>query len=271
MLYMNNISISADIWQKVYCEHPIIKMLTKSLLWTDEAEKTFVADNGKITDINGENYAPQGKIRPAHTIDMSQDDTLKWQNYFTSNNIKQAFEQVWEPIVYTSDIDIKKIIKDAKLTKKERNELKKALKLRGIKVYSNINGEFDYRSYSYVRYSDYNTMHFDDQLSVKYEYVDDDDESIKFCDVSIPSSGQKYKLNVIIFELAKAVIKQIIANDRAEVLLPEVLACFTAAQIIDFTNLSANCNSVNCTAVLLEYKKRNFPDFNPFDEFVLDW
>ena len=46
---------------------------------------------------------------------------------------------------------------------------------------------------------------------------------------------------------------------------------FTLAQIQGFIDLANENKATNVLALLLEYKEKTFPDFDPMDEFTLEW
>ena len=50
-----------------------------------------------------------------------------------------------------------------------------------------------------------------------------------------------------------------------------LLPHFTLAQITDFIKVATESNSTNVMAMLLDYKNKNFADFDPMEEFSLDF
>ena len=46
---------------------------------------------------------------------------------------------------------------------------------------------------------------------------------------------------------------------------------FTLAQITEFIAAAQEANAVNVLAALLEYKNNKFSDFDPMEEFTLEW
>ena len=46
---------------------------------------------------------------------------------------------------------------------------------------------------------------------------------------------------------------------------------FTLAQIAEFIAAAQEAQAVNVLALLLEYKNAHFADFDPMDEFTLEW
>ena len=51
----------------------------------------------------------------------------------------------------------------------------------------------------------------------------------------------------------------------------DLMGGFTLAQITEFIAAAQEANAVNVLAALLEYKNVNFADFDPMDEFTLEW
>jgi len=45
---------------------------------------------------------------------------------------------------------------------------------------------------------------------------------------------------------------------------------FTLAQIMEFISAAQEANAPNVLALLLNYKKENFADYDPMDVFVLE-
>ena len=58
----------------------------------------MLTDNGAI-DCNGQEYTiTDEEIKIAHPMEMDKADVTAWQKYFSDNNLKQPFAQVWEPV-----------------------------------------------------------------------------------------------------------------------------------------------------------------------------
>jgi hypothetical protein len=51
----------------------------------------------------------------------------------------------------------------------------------------------------------------------------------------------------------------------------DMLNGFTLAQIMEFISAAQESNAVSVLALLMDYKNRNFADYDPMDEFALDW
>ena len=59
-----------------------------------------------------------------------------------------------------------------------------------------------------------------------------------------------------------------IKKDDASV--QNILSGFTLAQITEFIQLASENGCTNVLAMLMEYKNRNYADFDPMAEFSLD-
>lgn len=51
----------------------------------------------------------------------------------------------------------------------------------------------------------------------------------------------------------------------------DLMPGFTLTQITEFIAAAQEANATNVLAALLEYKNVNFADFDPMDEFTLEW
>ena len=58
---------------------------------------------------------------------------------------------------------------------------------------------------------------------------------------------------------------------KDDVSVMDFMSGFTLAQITEFISEAQEANAVNVLAALLEYKNNNFADFDPMDEFTLEW
>ena len=51
----------------------------------------------------------------------------------------------------------------------------------------------------------------------------------------------------------------------------DLMGGFTLAQITEFIAAAQEASAVNVLAALLEYKNAHFADFDPMEEFTLEW
>jgi len=77
------------------------------------------------------------------------------------------------------------------------------------------------------------------------------------------------QVNHIVYLLDKlTLVDRIKKDDQTIQLLPPG---FTLAQITEFIKVAQEAGTVNVLALLLEYKNSYFADFDPMDEFTLEW
>ncbi len=273
-LHLSGNALSAEIWHDVYLMHPVLKFLTRLLVWQDETKKSFMPLEDGIIDSQGNPYAPQGKITLAHVLSVSADETAAWQKYLTDHSLVQPFAQMWEPIMYfdADASDFAKRYDGVVLTKEERSTLKKSLAAWGVDMRSmSMEREFDHRQWAYA-YSNESTFTFDDCVHLEYE-VDPDKGittlgKITRCSKKVKDSA---RLNAIFLHLDRAAIRAHIMAGRDNAVNTALTAEYTLAQINEFIDLSTKHEQTACTALLLKYKNEHFADFEEMDEFSLDW
>ncbi len=262
--------VNADLWRKVYIEHPVIRHLAQLVVWQDEAGKTFMIMNGETIDASDNAYVPQGRIRVAHVVEMNPADIDTWRKWLTKHNRVQLFEQVWEPIIIWSPDTIQSRYNGASLTNTERNALKDSLSKRGVYMRADdMAREFNHRAGEWV-FSNEGKMLFGDCLRIDYK-VNENTKDITFGKASTRVKPGNREMNTVLLELDRMTLLKQISSDHDSALTAETLSEFSAAQITDFINLAIDSKATRCTAVLLSYKNEHFPEYADMNEFTLDW
>jgi hypothetical protein len=187
-------------------------------------------------------------------MEMTVEERKLWQKYLTARGLKQPFEQVWEPV-----IDPATIAKD---------------RYKGCMIpYYRFKGKEKHGIDVSYDYSDSSTSTYFCDCDVELDSVDWRKHEIRMDDrYEITSFGFKTytrNTNHIVAYLDKITIYDRIAKD--DVTVADRLDSFTLAQITEFLRIAQENNAVNVTALLLEHKNNNFADFDPMDEFTLDW
>lgn len=129
--------------------------------------------------------------------------------------------------------------------------------------------EYDHRAGKYV-FDPENDMFFDDVSTLHYA-VDEKSGDLTLGDFSVKRSNNIRKLNAILLELDRITLSAQIRNDNVEAIEEKQLDDLTVSQISDFIKLATESNAANCTALLLDYKNKKYPEYDNFDEFVLEW
>ena len=58
---------------------------------------------------------------------------------------------------------------------------------------------------------------------------------------------------------------------KDDVFVMDQIGRFTLAQVTEMIRIAQEAQAVNVLALLLEYKNAHFADFDPMEEFTLEW
>lgn len=244
-------------WGKSYLENPVLNAIACCIVWKQNDKYFTVTQSGKTIACSGEAFTlTEGEpIAVAHPIEMSEGEIEQWQKYFVDNNLKQPFEQVWEPAYKETDIKSDRYkgcsISVYKFSGKEQH----GIKAWGLTSYSE---EFGFSLVDCELKAASNTWRFIPGIT--------DDAKYELGEFTIKQFSRY--ANHIVFLLDRWTIEErIIKNDPT---IGNILGGFTVAQLLEFISLASEKNSTDCLAVLLEYKNRKFSEYDPMMEFTLD-
>ena len=86
-------------WQEVYLKNPLLRKAASLIVW-EQSEKTFTLLNGSPIDSTGSPYEiTDAPIKVAHPMEMEKEDVSSWQKYYSMHDLKQPFDQIWEPVI----------------------------------------------------------------------------------------------------------------------------------------------------------------------------
>ena len=244
---------SAEDWQRSYLQNPLLRSVAKLVVWSQGKSTFTLADSGAIRSDGSAYKMGAGEIRVAHPMEMAAEDVAAWQSYFRTNNIKQPFEQVWEPAYKAEDI--------------------KGDRYKGTEIF-----------YRYAQNAEKHGIHYyDEEFHSCVGFTLDDcsleNELAGTFGHEIASNAtfelgrftfKKFtrKVNHIVYLFDKWTIRSRIAKDDSSVM--ELMQRYNAAQITDFLNTAIENKAVNLTAALLSYKQEHFPEYDAFSEFTLE-
>ena len=254
--FLSGRETDAQVWTESNLTNLLMRQSASLLVWSQEG-RTFTLQEGQSADSEGHPYTLTGApIQLAHPMEMDPADLDCWQRYFTSHGLKQPFAQVWEPVIDFSQIKEDRYqgvqIPAYRFKGQEKHgvELKIDLDLCDVSV----------------------------NLTDCWLYVDSGAEAFhSLFGYSLNNSLtlQKFECskksrcsNHIIGLLDKWTAYGRVLKDDATVV--DALDRFTLAQVTELLNLAIENHCANCTAALLEYKNRKFPDFDPMDVFTLE-
>ncbi len=241
-------------WQSAYTHNPLLWEAASLIVW-DQDKATFTLNETGPVDSAENPYAITDKeIKVAHPMEMMAADTAAWQKYFTSHGLKQPFAQVWEPVHKSADI--------------------KGDRYSGcmIPYYRFINQEK-----RGITVTDYD---FHNQIDISIQGCNTDIARIDWARHEI-TMNDRFEIQRFSFSRYTRRVNHIVAYfdrvtvwDRVrkdDVSVMDLMPGFTLAQITEFITAAQEANATNVLAALLEYKNANFADFDPMDEFTLEW
>lgn len=252
--FLHGKSRSADEWKTAYTENPLLRAVASLLVWEQE-KNTFILTAGGAVNAAGKSYEiSKTNISLAHPMEMNKNDLEAWQKYFVSNKLKQPFEQIWEPVIDPNSIKEDRykdcMIPYYRFMGKEKH---------GITV-----TDLDFHNEISIYFAD--CLADVERIDFESHYIapEHNFEVKKF-------SFKKYTrmTNHIAAYLDRITMYDRIAKD--DISVEAFLPSFTLAQITEFIRIATEKNCANVTALLLEYKNKTFPDFDPFEAFSLDF
>jgi len=254
--FLSGAGQSAVKWKKIYFGNPVLRAVAKLIVW-EQGGGTFTLNDSGVVDCDGNpvEIGDEPSVRVAHPIELTPDAVKAWQNYFISNDLKQPFEQIWEPVYDPDSID--------------RDRYNGAV----LPIYRFENkDQHGIHSYGLTAYSEDYGFELDDcELDAEgstWRIVPGitDDETYTLGAFRIIQHTRKS--NHIIYILDKWTIIDRIEKDDSSIGV--MLPSFTLAQITEFIRLANEKQCNNVLAVLMDYKNTNYEDTDPFAEFTLD-
>lgn len=271
-LHVYGTKMSLETWEAIYLRHPVIQKLAQLLIWRDDDRCFIIEENWEIFDVDGNPYQPLKTIMLSHVLDMDSDEVTAWQKYLIGRKQKQLFTQIWEPVVINDAIlkTIQNRYVGAVLTNSERTAFRKKMKDKGIDVHAgDIFAEYNHRAGCY-EFNTENDMFIGEHVTLNYQ-IDEEKKEITLGKLKLSSgAANKKELNAIIAELDIITLRNGVKNDRYELLNNTLLETFTVMQINELIELSVENGAINCSAILLDYKNKNFASFDPMDKFTLE-
>jgi len=246
---------SSEEWQSAYMPNPVLRLAAGLIVWA-QGKKTFTLLDGKPVNSSGQDYAI-GKlpICVAHPMEMQQDEVKAWQKFFSARGLKQPFAQVWEPVI------------DPETIKEDRyaGSVQPAYRFAGKDRHGIHSGNL--HAYSEDIGFELDDCALDFEASSWRAGFDAGDLTYTLGKFSF--SKYTRKVNHIVSLLDSWTVEDRLKKDDISVM--DLMSGFTLAQITEFIKTAQEANAVNVLALLLEYKNVHFADFDPMDEFTLEW
>ena len=254
--FLNGKGRKPEDWQESYLKNPLLRVAASLVVWS-QGSKTFTLLDGEPVDSFGKPYMISSKpVKVAHPMEMDAGDTKRWQMYFAAHGLKQPFEQVWEPV------------RNAELISPERY---KGCKIPVLRMSGK--DKHGIHSYGLHAYSeDYGftlddcTLSYDTSDWLSYDWTSDD-IAYELGEFSFTKFTRK--VNHIVTILDNMTILGRIRKDDPTIM--DMMDSFTLAQITDFIKEAQDAGANNLLAQLIDYKNTHYADYDPMDEFTLEW
>ena len=196
------------------------------------------------------------EIRVAHPMEMDQQSVKAWQQYFTSHDLRQPFEQVWEPVI------------DPKTIQPDRYSGQKVsvFRFRNQEKHGFYFHDEDFHNDIYFNCSGCDLEKIRTAETARRHEIGPD-ETFTLGKISFYKEYNR-EINHIVSLLDRWTVTGRMLKD--DVSVKDLLDGFTAAQIMEFIRLTSENNCTNCAAMLLQYKQEHYPEFDPMAEFTLE-
>ena len=252
--FLNGESIDIDTWRREWQTGIIARTLSKSLVWSQEG-KLFILDNDIACDAEGRTFEiGSDPIKIAHPIEMKQSEIDVWQDCLLKRGIKQPFEQIWE-VAYSPEEIKKSRYKNCSVRFKYLiNRQNQGVDAEIYQTYENIVEHIDIKGCEL-------TYHFDNDI--------DDGKLLESKVVLNSFSFQEFnrQTNHIVFFLD--IITMFDRIEKDDVTISSLLPRYNLSQIKEYIKTAQNTNSTGCLAVLMEEKKRRWPDDSIIEDLIM--
>ena len=254
--FLNGDTQNAAAWQEIYLNNPVLNSMARLLVW-NQGRRTFTLSDDGAVDSTGNTYSfDDNPVGVAYPTELEPAVLEAWQKHFASCGMKQPFAQVWEPVHRAEDIQENRYAGSKLPLYRFVGKEKHGITTSGFGVYS----------------EEYSVCFTDCTLELMYlegnlGYDAGRDSIVTLGRFTI----QKYTRysNHIVGLLDQWTISDRVRKDDLSVM--DLMGGFTLAQITEFITAAQEANAVNVLAALLEYKNAHFADFDPMDEFTLEW
>ena len=251
--FLDGTETAAEKWKTTYFPNPLLRQIANLLIW-EQAGKTFTLSGMMPIDANGQAYAlTNDAVRLAHPMEMQPEDVEAWQKYFASHCLKQPFAQVWEPIVDPADIK----------TDRYKGCMIPYYRFLGQEKHGITVSDYNYHETIDIYLRDCNALI--ERIDWRRHEIDVNDN---FEVTGFGFKTYSRQVNHIVTYLDRVTVYDRIRKD--DITIEQFLPRFTLAQIAEFIKVASENNCTNVTAILLEYRQKNFSDYDPMVEFTLE-
>ncbi len=247
-------AVPAAEWKQRYLGNAFLRRVAEILVW-EQGGKSFLLTGDSVIDSAGQPYTLTDEaIKLAHPMEMDAEEVTAWQKHFTRHGLKQPFQQIWEPVIDAASFRTDRY-KDCRVNPLYlKNQSRRGIRAEWY--------ESEYYSEKYVY-----IQGFDVEADDAPEREGDQREYIEI--TSLRPKTWNRRANSVIAYLDRITVWDRVWKDDVSVM--DQIGRFTLAQVTEMIQAAQEANAVNVLALLLEYKNAHFADFDPMDEFTLEW
>ena len=243
--YLDKNAASASDWQTAYMKNPLLKKIGGMIVW-EQGKTTFRTEENGLVTSDGKKYALTGDpVTVAHPMDMEPSDVSAWQKYFMDRKIIQPFPQIWEHVYDCNEI---------------REDRYKDCKIRMVFLGNQARRGI---------FSSLSDLHIEGFITSSEISRDSTDGYMYVSIQRIKPKAWNRRANNVTAYLDRITVFGRVRKDDVSVI--EHLPSFTLAQIMEMIKAAEESHAVNVAALLLDYKNKTYPDYDPMAEFTLDW
>jgi hypothetical protein len=243
----------AKTWQISYCNNPLLKFVAKLVVWQQGNVCFTIGEDGCILPDGTPYILTEEPMCVAHPMEMENATLRAWQQYFTTNGLKQPFEQVWEPVIDGLSVE----------SNRYEGVLIPFYRFKGREKHGIVVKNYDFYNDIEISFKACNALV--ERIDWERHYID---MNHNFEVKNFSFKTYTRQVNHIVAYLDRCTVYNRILND--DVSVAQYLTIFTLAQIMEFIKLSSENNCTNVAAILLEHQQKYFSNIDPMAEFTLD-
>jgi len=252
--FLYSSSFRAEAWITAYTKNPVLNAVARLLVWT-QGKKTFtLTEDGAVDSAEKPYEIKSTPIRLAHPMEMRVADLTAWQKYFTAHGLKQPFSQIWEPVIDPATVQEDRyagcMIPYYRFLKQEKHGIRAA--------------DYDFHNDIEISFMDCDAVV--ERIDWRQHEIDVND---RFEVKTFRFNNYTRQVNHVVAYLDRVTVWDRVRLDDISVM--DMMDTFTLAQITEFILTAQEAGAANVLAALLEYKNTRFADFDPMDDFTLEW
>ena len=249
-------AFDASSWKRTYLKNPLLRQVASLLVWEQEGVTFTILNREIIANDESPVTLTDAPIRLAHPMEMNKALVESWQKYFAANGLKQMFQQIWEPVFDPETVREDRYRGCTVPVLTLSSQKKHGIGVDGLGAYS----------------EGFELWLTDCKLEAEpsdWRYVPGVNDDFYYTLGKFTFTKYTRWTNHIVGWFDRYLIADKVKKDDVSVY--NMLSGFSLAQITEFLKLATENNCTNVTALLLDYKNQNFADFDPMEEFSLEW